>query len=346
MMALWLISSFLWALAACLTVHPALETKRFTTSDGLTYVYDYSPAQGDNPTLLLLHGFPATRRDWDFQIPDFLAAGYGVIVPDIIGFGESDRPLEIDTYNLKTFGNHFVELIDELGLDTVVGAGHDWGAVILSSMAVFHPKRFSKFIFLSVGYIPPGSMADIDGLNKMTLEQLGYLAFGYWYFFNTVDAASLCEANLESCYHMFYPSDKLGWPNNFGDLGAARKWLTEGKLAPLPEYALQKEKEQWMETFGQPGTMETAMNFYKAIMRGVNYAHEKDLTPEDWVIHVPVLTISGTLDTITQAEVVKMQTEPLVKSEYTAGTVEAGHWPMREQKKDVSSLMLEFVASS
>jgi soluble epoxide hydrolase/lipid-phosphate phosphatase len=320
-----------------------LETKKFTTSDGHTYVYDYQPAEGDSPTLLLLHGFPATRRDWKYQIPDFVKAGYGLIVPDILGFGESDKLDEIEKYRLTTFGDHFVALIDELGLDTVVGVGHDWGAVILSSLAVFHQKRFSKFVFISAGYIAPGSLADIDGINKMTLDHFGFMAFGYWYFFNTIDAASLCAANLESAYHLFHPADTAAWPQNFGDLGAARNWLNNKKVAELPAEATQEEKDQWIETFGKPGAMEYAMKFYKAIMRGVNYEDQKDLTPEQLLIHAPVLTISGTQDTIVNADVIKMQTGAMVKGEYTPGTVESGHWPMREQKKEVSNLIIKFV---
>lgn len=40
------------------------ETKRFTSTDNTTYVYDFVAAQDSQPTILLLHGFPSSRRDW------------------------------------------------------------------------------------------------------------------------------------------------------------------------------------------------------------------------------------------------------------------------------------------
>jgi pimeloyl-ACP methyl ester carboxylesterase len=171
-------------------------TKEFTTHDGLKYVYDYIPAKGNNETVLLMHGFPSTRRDWRNQIAGLSAAGFGVILPDQLGFGESDRPLEVEAYGRKRVAGHITELLDNEGLSTVVGAGHDWGSLVLASLAVWHPERFNKFIYLSVGYFPPGLPWDMDAPNKQSLEQLGFMKFGYWYFFNSWDAGRIAEQHV------------------------------------------------------------------------------------------------------------------------------------------------------
>ena len=55
---------------------------------------------GSGPPVLLLHGFPDSSRLWRHQIPAFVGAGYRVIAPDLRGFGESDRPEEVEAYAL------------------------------------------------------------------------------------------------------------------------------------------------------------------------------------------------------------------------------------------------------
>lgn len=189
-----LLSSLAMALAT-------LQTKYLTTRDGTNYVYDYIPARkcaanSTSTTVLLLHGYPSTRHDWHHQVSDLSAAGYGVLAPDCLGYGDSDMPLAVEAYNLKRLGGHLMEMLDEEGLQTVVGVGHDWGTNVLSRTAVWHPERFEKLAFLSLGYNVPGLFVDIDILNAMSLEQLGYLQFGYFYFFNSYNGADLAASNV------------------------------------------------------------------------------------------------------------------------------------------------------
>jgi alpha-beta hydrolase superfamily lysophospholipase len=50
---------------------------------------------GQGPALVLLHGFPQHWREWRLVMPSIAEAGHTVIAPDLRGFGESDKPLEI-----------------------------------------------------------------------------------------------------------------------------------------------------------------------------------------------------------------------------------------------------------
>jgi hypothetical protein len=64
-------------------------TKSLTTNSGHTYVYDFVPASNTSkPTLFLLHGYPASRHDWEHQIAALNAEGYGIVAPDLLGFGQ------------------------------------------------------------------------------------------------------------------------------------------------------------------------------------------------------------------------------------------------------------------
>ena len=196
-------SSLLQLLLLGLVAPSALaETKHFTTPDNYTYVYDYFPAQASQPTVLLLHGFPSSRHDWSAQIANLAAAGFGVLAPDCLGYGDSDKPLALEAYNLRGLAGHLDALLCNEGLETVVGVGHDWGVNVLSHAAVWHRERFEKLAFLSVAYSPPGFF-DVDAINAQGLQERGYTEFGYWYFFNSYDAVDIIGEHVR--WLLFFP---------------------------------------------------------------------------------------------------------------------------------------------
>jgi soluble epoxide hydrolase/lipid-phosphate phosphatase len=174
----------------------AFFDKRFTTNDGDTYAYDYLPPREDKAVFLLIHGYPSSRHDWRYQVTDLTGAGYGVIVPDCLGYGDSDKRVDIEAYRFKRLSGHFAELLDYENIKQVVGVAHDWGSMLLSRIVVWHPERFHKLVFLSAGYTAPGIFFDVDGLNVLGQSQLGYMQLGYWYFFNSYDAEDIITRNV------------------------------------------------------------------------------------------------------------------------------------------------------
>lgn len=93
--------------------------------DGTNYGYVYVPAQPSKPTLLLLHGFPSSSYDWRHQIARLPEAGYGVLAPDLLGYGDTDKPAEFENYKMANMCAHITELLDKERLATVIGVGHD-----------------------------------------------------------------------------------------------------------------------------------------------------------------------------------------------------------------------------
>ena len=101
------------------------ESLRLT--DGTTYAFVYSPAaQPQKPTFLLLHGFPSSSWDWRHQIFQLKEAGYGVLAPDLLGYGDTDKPNEVEAYSMKRMTGHVVEILQAKGLELVVAVAHDW----------------------------------------------------------------------------------------------------------------------------------------------------------------------------------------------------------------------------
>jgi pimeloyl-ACP methyl ester carboxylesterase len=105
-------------------------------TDGFRLAYDRS---GHGPPVLLLHGWPGDRGDYREVVPRL--DGLDVIVPDLRGFGESDKHREdpATAYSAAAQARSVMALIGELGLDGLVIAGYDVGSRIAQAIAADRP---------------------------------------------------------------------------------------------------------------------------------------------------------------------------------------------------------------
>jgi haloalkane dehalogenase len=122
------------------------------------YVREGDP---DAPLVVLLHGEPSWSYLYRTMIPVLTAAGLGVVAPDLVGFGRSDKPAERGDY---TYARH-VEwmrafLFDRLGLTGITLVCQDWGGLIGLRLVGEHPDRFARVVaantFLPTGDVSPG----------------------------------------------------------------------------------------------------------------------------------------------------------------------------------------------
>lgn len=67
-------------------------SKRVELKDGTCYAYSYVRAVALKPTFLLLHGFPSANYEWRHQIKFLSSRGFGVLAPDLLGYGDTDSP--------------------------------------------------------------------------------------------------------------------------------------------------------------------------------------------------------------------------------------------------------------
>jgi haloalkane dehalogenase len=130
------------------------------TPDGLRMAY---VDEGSGPVVLLLHGEPSWSFLYRKMIPTLLAAGCRVVAPDLIGFGRSDKPTEIDDY---TYAGH-VEwlrsvLLGSLALQDITLVGQDWGGLLGLRLAAENPGRFARIVAANTG-LP-------DGLHRLPEE--------------------------------------------------------------------------------------------------------------------------------------------------------------------------------
>ena len=108
--------------------------------------------QGRGPTVLLCHGFPECWYSWRHQLAAFAAAGFHAVAPDMRSHGQTDAPVEIDRYTFLHSLGDMVGLLDALGVERAVIAGHDSGAPVAWLAARLRPDRFRAVIALSVPF--------------------------------------------------------------------------------------------------------------------------------------------------------------------------------------------------
>jgi pimeloyl-ACP methyl ester carboxylesterase len=120
-------------------------------SSGVALDVEVTGPAGGRP-VVLLHGFPDSGRVWSEQVVALSGAGHRVIVPDQRGFGRSDKPTEVDAYNIVFLAADIAAILDDAGVEKASIVGHDWGAAIAWTVASFAPDRVDRLVALSVGH--------------------------------------------------------------------------------------------------------------------------------------------------------------------------------------------------
>ncbi|MEM3089980.1 MAG: alpha/beta hydrolase [Candidatus Nitrosotenuis sp.] len=123
--------------------------EEFVNVDGhrIRYLKDGS----SNKTLVLIHGLGASAERWELVLPRF-AKYYTVIVPDLIGFGLSDKPYA--DYTLEFFSNFLKSFFNSIGIKKASLIGSSLGGHIAIEFAANNPGLVDKLILVS----PAGAM--------------------------------------------------------------------------------------------------------------------------------------------------------------------------------------------
>ena len=135
------------------------EPSYLETSDGLRMAY---VDEGSGPTVLLLHGEPSWGYLYRRMVPVLVEAGFRCVVPDLIGFGRSDKPTRVEDF---TYAGHVEQLrsvlFDALDLTGVTLVCQDWGGLlglrlVAESVVSGHPERFARVCAANTG-LPDGT---------------------------------------------------------------------------------------------------------------------------------------------------------------------------------------------
>ncbi|KAJ3356312.1 hypothetical protein HDU91_005560 [Kappamyces sp. JEL0680] len=181
--------------------------------------------------VLLLHGFPDLALGWKHQIAALARAGYRVVAPDMVGFGDTDAPEDLQRYGFQSVAHDMVALMDYLGCHSAFYIGcHDW----CWRLAQYYPERVRGLLSFCTSFQPTHSQwipdekivsgAGIDCQFKI----LPNLAYQGVFALSQTDA--LMDANVDQVFdYMFHHDPSLLEPN-VHPLIASLKWYRTRRL--------------------------------------------------------------------------------------------------------------------
>ncbi|KAL3418737.1 epoxide hydrolase [Phlyctema vagabunda] len=313
--------------------------RSLTNSNGTTYRYVFSPPfESDKPYLMFLHGFPESSYEWRYQIEYFKEQGYGIIAPDLLGYGGTDSPSDLASFSYKNMVSDLSQLLDCEKIDKVVGISHDFGSSLLSRFITYESDRLLAVAFLDIGYVPPGTVLDemtVTALNNATLNSLGYTLYGYWVFHNEDDAASIIDTHLDSFFSLVYTYNMTYWKEFFTPLGEFKQWLLDDRRAPVGKFSTTQVSEQWKSIMRAQGGLDGPLKWYKSSMRGINRADEEAVRSVSATIQQPVLLILADQDPVGIPSSQLNLTVPYAPN-LTVRSINSGHFVEVEAPQEVN----------
>lgn len=183
---------------------------------------------GKGEPLVLLHGFPQTWYEWHSVMPA-LAQKYTLIVPDMRGAGDSEKP--VGGYDKRTMATDIRTLVRQLGYEKINLFGHDIGMMVAYAYAAQYPAEVRQLVMAEV---PLPGIGDWD---KMRLNPLLW----HFSFFGKQDVPEMLIAGQERVFITAFMSEVSVNP--------------EPVLAGMDEYA---------RAFALPGGARAHFEYYRA----------------------------------------------------------------------------------
>ena len=159
----------------------------------------YLEHAGSAPTMILMHGLTANAHFFD----GLMAAGlpYHLLAVDLRGRGLSDKPES--GYGMAEHAADIVGLMDGLGLDKVVMAGHSFGGLVTMFLAGHYPERVSKCVVMDAGFLHPS----VRELIKPSLERLGKIIPAWEPYRDAVKQAPFWRGYWDAHIEAYYQAD-------------------------------------------------------------------------------------------------------------------------------------------
>ncbi|HEV7844536.1 MAG TPA: alpha/beta hydrolase [Pyrinomonadaceae bacterium] len=211
---------------------------------------------GSGPTVILLHGLGGNSANWTLNI-NALAGKYRVVVPDQVGFGQSDKPLI--NYRVGTYVDFLDRFYGELKIERATLVGNSMGGWVAALYTIAHPERVERLVLVdAAGFAPPKDfdVKELAGLNPSTREGMRSLASRVIYnkqLYATNDAIDLMLAQRMAAgdgYTIQSLIESIARREDMldGRLSAIRKptliiWGRNDGLTPLAEFGERFKRE-------------------------------------------------------------------------------------------------------
>ena len=300
--------------------------------------------EGEGPLCILVHGWPESWYSWRHQIPALVNAGYQVVVPDMRGYGGSDKPEKISDYSMVNMTDDIAGLIDTLGQSSAILIGHDWGGPIVWVTSIRYPQKVSAVAGLSVPHLRRSPNRNI----KQIYEELYKDRFFYQLYFQQPGVAEkeLEVDPLNSLRRIYYGSsgDCLESQRNLLMHKPVGAGLLDGSTDPdpFPDWLSEEDLSYFANEFKQSG-FRGGINRYRNIQR--DWRELPELTEKK--IEQPAFFIAGSRDPVLNFipgkqlhEVMDPMYCDLREKVIIPG---GGHWIQQEKPAQTNEALLRFL---
>ncbi|MBD3341264.1 MAG: alpha/beta fold hydrolase [Candidatus Lokiarchaeota archaeon] len=275
-----------------------IEEKFFIVND----LKIHTIISGQGEPIFLLHGFPDFWYGWK-KIIDGLNDEFRLIVPDLRGYNLSDKPNDVEEYQVEYLIDDVKKLSQKLNIEKFTLVGHDWGGVISWIFAENYPGLLNKLIILNAPH--PKIFQD-----KLKTSDTQKKASSYIFEFLKPNG----EKNLLRNNYQLLKLAVFGTAKN-------RKAFSE------------EDKQKYVEAWSQPGAITAGVNYYRA-----NRTYE-GLTGN---VNVPTLVMHGLKDRFVTPRVLDGLSE-YVEDLKVKKNPKASHWIMHDDPDFVIKNIREFV---
>lgn len=313
---------------------------RFIEANGITMRLAEA---GEGPLILLAHGWPESWYSWRHQMTALAAAGYHVVAPDMRGYGETDKPEDVDEYDIVHIAGDMVGVLDALGEETAIMVGHDWGSIVAWNTVLLHPERFTALIAMSVPY---------GGRAKQSPLESWKAAFGdnFYYILYHNESGGVAEAEYDSnprgLLSRLYlsPNSPREAPIVTDPLRSAGGWIDRlGAPKELPAWLTAEDLDYVVSQFESAG-FRGGVNYYRNFHRNWEITENLDGVK----VNIPTLFIAGERDVVIAGATQEQLTASMSRVvEDLRGVIlipEIGHWVQQEAAEQTNAAMLEFMS--
>jgi pimeloyl-ACP methyl ester carboxylesterase len=313
-----------------------LRTRTVVAPDGVGISVTEAGRPGDQPTVVLLHGFPDLSYTWRHQIPALAAAGYHVMALDGRGYGRSDAPDDPTVYDIDHLQGDLLALLDDVGVDKAVFVGHDWGALVIYALALMSPHRVTAVTGIGVPFLPRGTVPPTTMLRQFAGEQ--------WFMLLWVQDPDVAEADMErdvglTLRRMF---TGLRLEAIIGPQGPGEPRNLLDRLAvvdTLPDWLGPDDLDHYVAEYTRTG-FTGGLNWFRNFDR--NWTITPQLAGER--IKVPTLYLSGAADPLLLACPPALMDGWLDDHRGTVMIDGAGHWVHQQRPAAVNEALLWFLS--
>ncbi|PKP78022.1 MAG: epoxide hydrolase [Alphaproteobacteria bacterium HGW-Alphaproteobacteria-3] len=301
-------------------------------------VYEQGPKDG--VPVVMCHGFPEIAYSWRHQLPAIAGAGFRAIAPDMRGYGSTGGPKGKDAvplYDVAHLTDDLASLLDALGLDKAIFAGHDWGGIVVWQMALRHPDRVAGVIGVNTPFMPRGPIDPIEGMRAVFGEDM-YIVF----FQNFGVAEKIFETDVARTMRFWYRKSPMKLAD-FDKLPADQKnfsflksfetdestWIGEALLTA-------EELDYYTRAFEKSG-FEGGINWYRNFSR--NWAMSEGQREK---VEAPGLMISTADDIVLRPELA-IGMEQYVPDLEKHIIPDCGHWTQSEKPQELNVLMVDWL---